>query len=115
MKNTISIKTENGLLNLVQNEPFGTIHINALENGKPYQNICHVSNQEFHNIISSYIDKEALLKELNRYEKELHEEKREAIECDDEMVLLAICNQENAINHIKRYVMHSIPTVIKRA
>ena len=61
--------------------------------------------------MSDYISKEALLEELNSYEKELYEDKRDAIDSDDEMVLFAIQNQETAISRITRSVMHSIPTL----
>lgn len=61
--------------------------------------------------MSGYISKEALLEELNRYEKELYKDKRDAIDSDDEMMLFAIQNQETAISRITRSVMHSIPTL----
>lgn len=61
--------------------------------------------------MSDYISKEALLEELNRYEKELYKDKRDAIDSDDEMMMFAIQNQETAISRITRSVMHSIPTL----
>lgn len=61
--------------------------------------------------MSDYISKSALIEELNRYEKELYKDKRDAIDSDDEMMLFAIQNQETAISRITRSVMHSIPTL----
>ena len=61
--------------------------------------------------MSDYISNEALLEELNCYEKELYKDKRDAIDTEDEMMLFAIQNQETAISRITRSIMHSLPTL----
>lgn len=55
-KNTISLRTENGIINIIQNETMGRIYINEFENGKPYKNICSISNLDMLEIIIRYIE-----------------------------------------------------------
>ena len=55
------------------------------------------------------IDADALIEELNRYEKELRNDREVAIETDDEQMLFAIMNQETAIYRIRRNAFN-IPT-----
>ena len=55
------------------------------------------------------IDADDLIEELNRYEKELRNDREVAIETDDEQMLFAIMNQETAICRIRRNAFN-IPT-----
>lgn len=61
--------------------------------------------------MSDYISKSALMEILRCYEIELREDRKEAIETDDEMMLFAIANQETAISRIKRSVMYKLQAV----
>ena len=61
------------------------------------------------NDMGRLIDADALIEELNRYEKELRNDREVAIETDDEQMLFAIMNQETAIYRIRRNAFN-IPT-----
>ena len=54
-KNTLSFKVNNGgLLNLVQNEMDGNVHINRLEVGNGYKNICNISAGDMVMLVNLY-------------------------------------------------------------
>ena len=55
-KNTLSFKVNNnGLLNLVQNELDGTVHVNRLDKENGYKNHCHISNSDMVMLINLYM------------------------------------------------------------
>ena len=55
-KNTLSFKVNNnGLLNLVQNELDGTVHVNRLDKEDGYKNRCHISSGDMVMLINLYM------------------------------------------------------------
>lgn len=61
--------------------------------------------------MSDYISKSEFIEQINRYEKELSEDRKLAVCTDDEIMLFAISNQETAIYRIKRCIQHELTTV----
>lgn len=55
-KNTLSFKVNNdGILNLVQNELDGTVHVNRYDKESGYINRCHISNGDMVMIVNLYM------------------------------------------------------------
>lgn len=52
------------------------------------------------------ISRSEVVKELDKYEKELREDRIVATETDDEQMLFAIINQETAICRIRRNILN---------
>lgn len=54
--NTLSFKVNNdGLLNLVQNELDGTVHVNRYDKEEGYINRCHISNGDMVMLVNMYM------------------------------------------------------------
>lgn len=54
--NTLSFKVNNdGILNLVQNELDGTIHVNRYDNKNGYINRCDISNGDMIMLVNMYM------------------------------------------------------------